>query len=259
MVTTSLTFIKNVHGCILHVNPGDARGVKLIESKGNVNPSAMTLWNRALAMEDWDVVVDVGSNYGEMLLSADLPSRARLVAFEPSPSVLPYLRRTLNEWDRPVELIESAVSAEPAVAADFLRDAECSANSVLAAAGMGSANAIHESVPVTTLDAELAGQGIASACIKVDVEGAEEAVLAGAKTFLSGLQRWVIMLEILHLSPEAVARLVREHPLYLQDRRTGDLVRVLNENPVVVRALLESRWLYPQDAILASSADVVER
>ena len=241
------------------MNPRDARGARLIESGGDANPSSMKLWNHVLALSDWDIVVDVGCNYGEMLLTADLPRRAEVLAFEPNSSVLPYLERSLREWGRPAELIRSAVAAEQAASAEFLRDMEWSGTSALANAGDGPANAASDRVRVTTLDAELGGRRtLNSACIKIDVEGSEDAVLAGAATVLDEFERWVVMVEILHMTPDAIARLAQRHPLYLQDHRTGGLVRILSRSPVMVRTLLESGWVYPQDAVLASAPPVVE-
>ena len=47
-----------------------------------------------LAERPWTHVIDVGANYGEMLVGVELPQAATVIALEPNPFVIPYLTRT---------------------------------------------------------------------------------------------------------------------------------------------------------------------
>ncbi|NKC03252.1 hypothetical protein HED55_07500 [Ochrobactrum haematophilum] len=102
--------IINRSGKRIYFDPTDKRGEQLAGSEGTLAPHSLALWNVALKLCPWDYVIDVGCNYGEMLVSADLPVHAEIVAFEPNPRILPYLRKTLSESGTPVRLIERAVA-----------------------------------------------------------------------------------------------------------------------------------------------------
>ena len=84
-------FVANNLGNRIYYDPTDTRGLHLANAHGNLNQLSLELWNKALALQPWDLVVDVGCNYGEMIVGAKMPEMAQLIAFEPSPRVLPYL------------------------------------------------------------------------------------------------------------------------------------------------------------------------
>jgi hypothetical protein len=67
------------------------------------------------------------------------------------------------------------------------------------------------------------------------------------------------MIEILHLSIEKVVELAERFNFFLMDRRTHELVRVSSNDPSAVERMLSSGWLYPQDALLTSTHDLVRR
>jgi FkbM family methyltransferase len=260
LAPTEFASVTNALGHRMYVDPHDERGKRMRESNGDVNPHSLELWNHALRLFDWQVAVDVGCNYGEMVVGAQFPADTRIIAFEPSDAVLPYLRKTLSEFDRPVELIASAVSDEVVHGAQFARDVTWSGKSSLILDDRQDTAAdviVFDTVEVTTLDAVLGQGDISSACIKVDVEGREAAVLRGAEKALGLIGHWALMLEILHMPPGELAALVLKHNVYLLDARYGDLVRVRSSNPEVIREMLDSGWLYPQDALLVSSPTLV--
>lgn len=250
-----MSAVVNDRGRRLFFDPRDARGVRLGDSGGNVNPDSLRLWGVALGLDDWDVVVDVGSNYGEMIVGAELPASAEVVGFEPNPAVLPYLHRTLDGFARPVDLVEAAVGDRASTAAAFEADRIWSGTSKLRSAEEPSRGDAADEllVPVVTLTETFRDRDFRSACIKVDVEGGEVAVLRGAADWLAGLDRWAMMIEILHMTEWQVAALARAHHLFLFDTRVGHLIPMSTTNPAVVRRLLASDWLYRQDALLLSS------
>ena len=208
-----------------------------------------------LAIREWDVVVDIGANYGEMLLATELPVAARVLCFEPNVAVLPFLRRSLAESGIAIELREVALGGESAMA-DFLRDTVWSGRSGLAITHRTDAHHPMESVtvPVCTLDSELKQELELghTVCVKMDVEGAELEVLAGARTLVASHSPWVIMVEILHMDAFEKARLAREFVMRVMDRRTGELVTVPPASPQSVSALLDAGWCHSQDAVLTA-------
>lgn len=237
-----------VDGQPIHVNLDDERGRRLVASNGNFNPHSLTLWNLALSLRNWSMVVDVGANYGEMLVGARLPAGAVVKAFEPNAAILEHLLRTLDDAGLAVEVFPLAVGAEPGTV-DFAIDTQWSGSSTLAGAGaLVGDRWRHEHVEVTTIDAIVGTES--TPCIKVDVEGHEFDVLRGARELHRSDRPWVMMLEVLHLSAFEVSRLAERHPLYMLDIRTERLVRVIGGNPMTVRRVVESSWLYGQDALI---------
>jgi FkbM family methyltransferase len=143
----------------------------------------------ALARPD-TTVIDVGANLGFMAVPVlrDCP-RCRVISFEPSPGTLPFLTRTA---------IESAHRDRWTVIGKALSDMEGELDFAVGSPqdalfeGFRSQDSIRNprivKVPVTTIDAEWrrAGEPEVSV-IKIDVEGAEGGVLAGAHQLLD---RW---------------------------------------------------------------------
>ena len=140
---------------------------------------------------------DIGANIG--LMTAELlaePGDRRVVSFEPSPSVAPFLRRTVaasgmgDRW----RLVEKAMGVQSG-SADFvvtkgtgglydgLKDTQRAAENAAAR------------VEISTLDLEWDRLGRPEvSMVKIDVEGAEIDVLNGGKEFLRA-QRPAVLLE----------------------------------------------------------------
>jgi FkbM family methyltransferase len=244
--------VVNARGRRIHLMPGDARAETVAAHAGAVYPHSNALWRSALEMRVWDVVVDIGANYGEMLADADLAGPAQVVAYEPSSSVLPALRQTIAELPFVVELRERAVSDTVGVA-EFTIDETWSGMSSLLVGAAGDTHSVRtEEVAVTTIDADFAGSGSASICMKIDVEGHDLHVLAGARATLARASGSAVMIEILHFTPEQIAELAAEWRMYLADLGTGALVRVPGGDPAVVAEILSGGWLYRQDALLCA-------
>lgn len=238
-------------GRAIHVDPADDRGRHLVASRGDFNPLSRVMWHRALRLHDWDVVVDVGVNYGEMLVGAPIPEGARAVGFEPNLALHPYLERTCAENGIVLDLRGEAV-ADRSGTARFAVDAQWSGTSTLVPPhDADPARWSTTDVPVTMLDTVL--EGVGSWCAKVDVEGAELAVLRGAATSMD-TRPWAVMLEVLHLPVADLARLAIAHPTYLLDKTTHALVHVPGGNVKLTRDMLAAGWLYPQDCLVLSHA-----
>ncbi|HWK20794.1 MAG TPA: FkbM family methyltransferase [Microbacteriaceae bacterium] len=238
------------HGRRLYLTPGDTRAEAVLASRGAVYPRSNALWRAALGLREWDVIVDVGCNYGEMLAEVVAPRGSRVLAYEPSSAVLPALRRTIGELPFLVELREVALSDRSGTA-QFIVDETWSGRSSLEAGAAGESHRVRtETVELTTIDAELADWAGGSICMKIDVEGHDLRVLAGAMQALRRASAAVVMVEILHLPIEQILQLATEWRMYVADRETGALVRLPAHGTEAASALLESRWIYEQDALL---------
>jgi len=142
-------------------------------------------------------VFDVGANLGLMSVPVlkECPT-CRVVSFEPSPSSLPFLERTKAEsryGDR-WTIVGAGVAAQPGEL-DFTIGSPHDAlyEGFRSADRIAGARTIK--VPVTTLDAEWQRLGRPNvSLIKIDVEGAEAGVFAGAREVM-GRCRPAILVE----------------------------------------------------------------
>jgi FkbM family methyltransferase len=133
-----------------------------------------------------DLVFDVGAHLGDRT-AAFAGLGARVVAIEPQPELLPWLRRLVGRRDGVVVRAE-AVGREPGTALLALSDATPTVSSMahgwrerLPRENPTFRNVRWDrsvEVPVTTLDALIEEHGMPTFC-KIDVEGFEAEVLAG--------------------------------------------------------------------------------
>ncbi|GIJ20860.1 FkbM family methyltransferase [Micromonospora lutea] len=140
-----------------------------------------------------DLVFDIGSHVGDHIGSFRRLG-ARVVAVEPQPLCLRALRAIYADDDQ-VTLIEGACGAEPGRIGFLVNSANptvstASTDFVAAAAGAGGwEDQVWDGrieVPVTTVDTLIAEHGT-PAFVKIDVEGFEDAVLAGLSRPLPAL------------------------------------------------------------------------
>jgi len=171
------------------------------------------------------VVLDLGAYLGYFTVLAGRRG-ARVIAFEPDPRTLPYLRRNIESngiADR-VRIVERAVGAAAGTAIFFL--SQGGDESTL------HPNATHETavtVQVTSVDSET--EGLTVDVIKMDVEGAELEALAGmARTLESASPDLVMFVERsaetlgrTGHTPEELDRALRDHGFRLEvaDRDEG--------------------------------------
>lgn len=133
--------------------------------------------------------VDVGANRGQVLREAvRIAPRGRHLAFEPIPALAAELRQAFPQ----VDCRQSALGAKPETA-EF-----CHFRALDGWSGLRRRPEISDSrgdptritVSVSTLDAELAG--LTPGVIKIDVEGAEVAVLEGGRSVLARARPLVV-------------------------------------------------------------------
>jgi FkbM family methyltransferase len=131
------------------------------------------------------LVVDVGANLGwHAMHAARHPNVATVVAFEPDPFNAWLLERNMIENDVENLILDvRCVGAAPSVVKLYrYKSSNAGRHSVAADHGYGA-----RSVPMTDLDGALAALGLGErrvALIKIDVEGYEPAVIAGARRTL---------------------------------------------------------------------------
>lgn len=165
-----------------------------------------------LGLEKWmrrwlrpgDVYVDVGAHIGYLsaLAAGTIGQSGRVVAFEPSPDTWRKLRAAFDAPGFPhVEVVNAAVASAHGEASLFTADGhwkhQAYRNSLHPAPGLRR----HATVDTVSLDGYFPHERLR--LLKIDVEGGEQAVLAGADQLLNGGRCDALAIE---LNPAALAR-----------------------------------------------------
>jgi FkbM family methyltransferase len=138
-----------------------------------------------------DLFVDVGANLGSYTILAAKVAGADVVAFEPHPES--YARLMENLTANGVAQRSEAVQAAVGEAPGCLKFTGTGTMAHIAGPDEQAAGCIN--VPVVTLDERLGGRE--PTMIKIDVEGYESAVLAGASVALCSPRLRVLIVELL--------------------------------------------------------------
>lgn len=180
-------------GHVFYVDPVSVFGVDLL--KGQLYEPSMTAIVRTL-LRPGDTFIDVGANEGyfSVVASAELSESGRVLCVEPQARLYPVIERNmLRNLCRSVVLCKTALAEEPGTVRLFLRPStNTGASSMFRHWRLGTAS---EAVPATTLDRLLQQNNVERVrLMKVDCEGAEEAVVAGgADTFRRQLVQFIAM------------------------------------------------------------------
>ena len=142
----------------------------------------------AMLLRPGDLFGDVGANAGTYSILASKVAGARTVAFEPNGPIRAVLERQLyaNAIAGLVSVRDQAIGDRP--------------GSVRFSTSLGTMNHIVDGaaaqaveVEMTTLDAAFAGEP--PLALKLDIEGAEDRAIAGAKALLGGPELRAILIE----------------------------------------------------------------
>jgi FkbM family methyltransferase len=144
-------------------------------------------------------VLDIGSFLGAyaVILARWGGENARVLAFEPTPSTIPLLKRhvELNGMSQRIEVIHSAVGAERGFV-ELHEHSDPYRNAIGVSDPNGVASGTSR-VPVVTLDEACAARGFVPTLLRMDVQGFEYAVLQGAReTIRKGKGRLRMVLEV---------------------------------------------------------------
>ncbi|WP_197276970.1 FkbM family methyltransferase [Sphingomonas profundi] len=137
------------------------------------------------------VIFDVGANIGVIAMAmAIVRPRARIVAFEPSPAILPYLRKNVAPFAN-VEVVQAAISDRHGVLR--FHAATFAAGSHVVGPGHILPSTETVEVQALPLDSFAAQRGLTPDLIKIDVEGHEPEVLAGAAATIESARPEIAM------------------------------------------------------------------
>jgi len=250
-----MSYVEAEAGGKIWFNPNDERGLALSRSLGNVNPGSTSLFSATVGSTPWSLILDVGANYGEMIVASRFDRNSRIVAFEPNPALLPYLEKTLRAVEGDIEIRNTAVGASYRPFSAFLVDKKWSGTSrllirfrELITYKSGMALILVKS---TTIDRQFRNAKLDSVFIKIDVEGGELDVIAGAARMLRSVRSWSLMVEILHLSPDAIASLFTLGKVEFFESATGLIVEVPNFDKLSSMIRRPSSEYWTQDVLVS--------
>ena len=235
-------------------DPEDDRTNILLERRGNANPNSFSIWSTLLGESAWTHVVDVGANYGEMLLGGSLPETAEIIAVEPNPRVRRYLTRSLAAAGIKAKIKPIAISDQDGKAT-FELDLQWSGKSGLAPTVDQRDPGRTRRIRVRTrLLSRLFGRNAEpehiKALIKIDVEGSERPILAGSLSFLQNLHEVAIMIEVLHMEETDLDWIVQNFAVELFDPEQNELHAVSPTSGAELKTSLDTDRFYSQDLVL---------
>ena len=144
-----------------------------------------------------DLAVDVGANFGwfSLLMAAAVGDQGRVLAVEPVPAIFAELQanRALNPRAR-IEVREVALGEAPGTVE--LNVFEGLAHGHASMSTLGRSDFVSYEARLTTLDLLLAHEANIPALIKMDVEGAERGVIAGARSLAAAEAPPMWMIEV---------------------------------------------------------------
>ena len=173
----------NIAGRRLRFAPGSIPGRP--NEPSDTDLDALQLQRFAEALHEGDVVADVGAYRGvySAVAAAVVGARGHVYAFEPVAANIEIMLRNLalNGLTSRVTIIPRAAAAQRG-SVPFYEAGSSAANSMLRAAiePLAAGSMRTTTVETCTLDDELLPRGVLPAVVKIDVEGAEFAVLRGA-------------------------------------------------------------------------------
>jgi FkbM family methyltransferase len=181
-------YVVNDVGMRLYVEPADPRAEMLAAMGGRMSRDVIDLWSRLVREFNPALVIDVGANYGEVVLSTRYPADARVVAVEANPAVATLLARSIAASGLPVELVRAAASARSGAMDLYVSDGSSGLSSVDRQVGKAI------TVPGVRLDDILvASRG--NVVAKIDVEGHELSVMAGMQRILATCSNYALIVE----------------------------------------------------------------
>ena len=187
--------IRGIDGLVVLTDFADERVLEVIHEIRGENPEYPVM---QVLLREGDTFVDVGANYGtfSLLASRLVGTEGRVIAVEPQPSLCAGLSESLRlSHAGNVQVMKLALGAAPG-SATLLVPADDTGRSGMFPAFSGRGRHETVSVEVVTLDSIIAGQTLTGRLfIKIDVEGSELRVLAGAKQAIAA-HKPVIMVEL---------------------------------------------------------------
>lgn len=245
--------VVNSQGITVYVAKDDERGKQLIKNGGFLSLSTLKVWTILLKKKSWTHILDVGANYGEMLVTVSLPTTALVYAFEPSPITLQYLKKTIRESELKIHVVEEAVSDSTGNSILFL-DRNWSGTTRFARHEETLRANDGVEVKTTTLNTFLSSLELPykdlSVLVKIDVEGHEISVLKGLRPALESLGKFAGLVEVLHIPDDDLLYLIKNFELDLFDIEKNCLRKIFPSSIEEFKFTINAPGIHFQDVVI---------
>lgn len=179
----------------LEILSSDLKGVRYL-NKTNWDDIPHRLWRSAVAQSD--LVIDVGSNYGEfvmILCDGEVGADTKIISIEANPSVAECQEKSVAalNFANQIEILNKAASSQSGKMVFRVNPADTGSSGF----GLKSAKAIEIETEVITIDGLFEENGVnGNIALKIDVEGHDVEVLRGSLGALSKANSFFVTLEI---------------------------------------------------------------
>lgn len=82
----------------LCVMVSDPRGKLLLKRGRPLQMRSFRVWNKMCQQGPWDLILDIGANYGEMIHYSNLKSQQRIICVEPNRQLVDHLKHNLQQY-----------------------------------------------------------------------------------------------------------------------------------------------------------------
>ena len=187
-------------GHVIYVDPEDERGREIVRGLGRGHqPALVALWRQAVEVVEPALVLDIGANYGELVLNARYPAGSLVLAIEANPRVAPLLRRSIAahpDADR-IELHDVLAGPTDEGSDHLLVDPGWSGTAGTSLDHTRDGRTLVDlTIAVRTVDALVGDRSNPGPLlVKIDTEGSEGQVLSGMGRVLTDATAVVALVE----------------------------------------------------------------
>lgn len=207
---------------IRSIVPGDKRGEHLLKTQRPISRRFHHFFAKTLTEFHWDHLIDVGANYGEMLVFTDIPKFTKLWAFEPNELVYNCLKKNLSHIKN-LETLKYAVGGFVGEV-QFKSDETWSGKSHIS--NYSSDDGTTKKIPIVTLDYYFSDIKDSNLLIKIDVEGYDLEVLYGTYELIKKNKTVFILIENNGWSLIDYKKLLENFKIYLIDSNVKPIIEV---------------------------------
>ncbi|MDF2668222.1 MAG: hypothetical protein K0R67_528 [Paenibacillus sp.] len=184
----------------LYIDQTDLRGKSLVTREGVSQKKLTSFWLNAVSQWKPELVLDIGVNYGEVILAPLYDKHTKIIGVEANPKFKPYLDLAMLEHPngKQMKMIYALASDREEKEQDFYIHKTWSGNSTAGDSGINrEKNFKVTKTESITIDALTSNKITAKERIlfKIDVEGFEAHVMRGMKNLLKTSEECIGFIE----------------------------------------------------------------
>jgi FkbM family methyltransferase len=212
--------MKKRNSMSFEVLDNDSRGLLLKDLGHPLQRRTFRSWNLIATTLPWDHIIDIGSNYGEMIFFSNINLNQRITAIEANPKLIPKLIHNLRFFSNKT-IISKAISSQKGFV-NFNVNESHSGKSAISFEIRG------ELVEAITLEHLLESEVHNSVLIKIDIEGGENDLINSILKFKSC--NFLFFVESQTFDSEVYEKLLDGFKVFCIDSDIKPIFEVTKEN-----------------------------